>query len=264
MPKNEELQPVPAPLWSGFIKGQEDNLLPRMIDQIRSASADQLYRLRNNIATRKRRIAEFAESMAEQRREMAKEEAELRQKEADAESFEAIEASLRADIEYIKTLPGVLGMRVEHGRLIVHVRTSSVYEGKLYDMGDFEITVAPSGQSYSYNEVLDLYCTRVGTRKNPNGGYYEHPYFHHNSVRADGTATGWFCFGNRADQIKRLLNRGAYGEMMHLAINSMNSVTEGSENYYEMYFTEVAFPKKEELKRRAVLRRSNPRRAKLP
>lgn len=245
------------------MKDQEQHFVPRMLDKIRDTRESRLHTTRENIAYRRARIEEYANAMKDLRQALARDQAELRDLESDEFDLEKAEQALLADIEYIKTLPGVLGTRVEAGRFIVHVRCSSEYDGKLYDFGDFEVTLAPSRQRYSTSEVLDVYCTRIGMRKNREGYYYRHPYFHEEQ-RRNGTSTGWFCFGNRTDQIRRLFKRGDYGEMMHLVINTMNSVTEGSEDYYQ-YFTEIPFPVKEQLRRRAVLRITRPKlRPKLP
>lgn len=266
MPKEEkdQLKDPPPPSWRGFMKGTDETLVESMRSVIEEGRRDQLQRLQQLTSDLDYTIEDYAQALRKKRDERSKAQAQLRSlRHAEELGFDA-EAVLR-DIAYIKTLPGVMGMRLERGKVWVHIRTSGTYNDKRYDMGDFEVCLG----KYTGTDprgVLDIVCTRTGTKPYPPGDYYyyrEHPYFH-GEVRRNGTADGWFCFGARAGQIRDLRDKGEYGQMMHLVINTMNSITEGSEDYFAR-FVEIPLTVKEELKRRAVLRRSGKvRRPKIP
>lgn len=260
MPQAAELISPPDPKWTGFADYQEADCVPGLLAVVQKAAAEKQQSLHDDVAKQRKNLQYYANEMTEIRRRMAATEAEIRALEA--HDFAADEQSILKDVEYIKQLPGVLGIRVNDGKMVVYIRTTAIYNEKLYDMGDYELTLSPSGD----DSVINVFCTRMGTRKNDAGNHHSHPYFHHGEVSADGSATGWFCFGNRTTQLRKLLAKGAYGEFVHLAINTISSVTSGEESYYYgSYFAEIPFTLKEQLRRRKAFREANPPfRPKLP
>jgi hypothetical protein len=124
-------------------------------------------------------------------------------------------------IASIMRLPGVMGMRFdETGWPVVHVRSSFDYFGKRFDAGDFELTFMEDQQAPGQGGIR-TFETRSGAMLR---GHTARSYYHPN-----GRAS-WFCYGDRSNELQRLLRDGHYVEMVHLAINTLNGLNPGDQN----------------------------------
>ncbi|MDB5162184.1 MAG: hypothetical protein JWM52_692 [Candidatus Saccharibacteria bacterium] len=114
-------------------------------------------------------------------------------------------------IASIMRFPGVMGMRFDNdGMPVIHVRSSLAYHDKRYDGDDFELRLEES-MEYRGSSGIKTRRTRQGEIE---GRFYYHPNREHS----------WFCYGDRSRELNRLLQGGLYAEVIHLAINSLNSV----------------------------------------
>lgn len=111
-------------------------------------------------------------------------------------------------LEYISTLPGVIAIKFDGTTPVLHVRCSFPYQGRRYDLGDFELYL--TSENFHFGTVLKVRRTRE-----PLGGSYESGW--HSSV-------GGFCFGNRNEDIMYAFREGDFDDAVTGAIGTMNTI----------------------------------------
>lgn len=114
---------------------------------------------------------------------------------------------LNEEFERLMKLPGVQGVRVINGQIGVLVMARLEYDGKTYDLGDWEIRFGGA-----FNEFTSMRL-RSGTRSTWHGGYPS--YILRN---------GEFCFGPRLGAITQYVSTGKFLEALDLAVDCMQSV----------------------------------------
>ncbi len=120
-----------------------------------------------------------------------------------------------AEFEYIRSLPGVLGLGVEGNDLVVyiHSRVRAVTSGSLLDGGDWKVQCGSS----------DWKITRVrAPRGVTTGGMY-------------GTSN--FCFGDRASDVRTYMTSGNIGAALSLIIEGLNHVNPTDRPRVPEYFS---------------------------
>jgi hypothetical protein len=210
------------PTWTGTMSDIETALRRTLEWSVNSVIREQIRKEETCIADERRRASDRADSVRTYNLTLSRLRAELEDaKRAIATSSFDEEAALE-QLRYITTLPGVMGVRfIDNepytGKIpVFHVRTSMIYYGERYDMGDYEIEFrARTGAA-----VVRVNQTREVNRRK---GTYYHP----GSGCACCDNGNWFCFGDRATELRKLFERGEYGEFMHIAINTLNSVNSG-------------------------------------
>jgi len=164
--------------------------------------------------------------------ELAEKRAELKKLQASVDNLEFDEEAVKKELHYMTSLPGVMGVRFENvdgkGLVpVVHVRTTTVYNGQRYDLGDYELVFyRHHGESAAVIETRQ-------TRKARSAGIYYHtgPYDYRCGCCRYRT---WFCFGNRAAELTELFELGSFSAFLHFAINSLNSINESELSYYDL------------------------------
>lgn len=186
---------------------------------------DQEFALQSNEA----RIVAKLETIRRSQRQLRETRAELRRLEMQQSNPTAIDRSqAHGDYEYIKSLPGVMGIRFNaEGIPIVHVRTSHVVQGTRFDLGDIELHLTKVGR----NDSASVVKIRA-TRWHGNGGFY---------LALAGTGDDWFCFGTRASELRELFDKGAIREFLHIAINSLNAINRNdrSTSFLQQLYPEI-------------------------
>lgn len=111
-------------------------------------------------------------------------------------------------LEYISTLPGVIAIKFDGATPVLHVRCSFPYQGRRYDLGDFELYL--TSENFHFGTVLKVRRTRE-----PLGGSYESGWH---------TSVGGFCFGNRNQDIISAFREGEFDDAVTGAIGTMNTI----------------------------------------
>lgn len=229
-------QTVPGvePLWDGFVENPLKalkNLHKRALDR---------HGLIRQIREQERYVAEYDRAMRDLRERIRAQEAEIRRMEAELVALEAAAqrrgeiidlADARRTLQFITHMPGFLGMRFdEDGTAVIHIRTSWVYRGNRYDLGDFELWLRPSrGNNKGYG-VVPIHATRL-----PSGGRSTTYFSHYTNRRPGLNEDDWFCFGGRRDELRAMLNDGDFGHFVNVAINCMNSVNSADKPDHARY-----------------------------
>lgn len=232
----------PEPAWQGVTPGLE-RALERTLDHVvRAETKQSLNEAQNNLASYKANQKSYTDKLRSLNRELAETRAELAQLQALSENPTFDEEAARQELRYMTSLPGVMGIRFEDvdskGLVpVVHVRTTMVYNGQRYDMGDYELVFfRHHGESAA---VIETRQTRQANPYNYGGVYY------HRTGHAYGCTCcydrSWFCFGNRARELAHMFEQGDFGTFLHVAINSMNAVNSGDIDDYTLksYFTRI-------------------------
>jgi hypothetical protein len=142
--------------------------------------------------------------------------------ETDAESAPELQ-HVETEYDRLLRLPGVAGIRVVNDdQLCLLVKVRSIYEGVLYDFGDWEIRFGPRSRHLGTRRL------RSGVRGTWHG--MEPPY-----NNGDGT----FCFGARGQVIADNVLQGQYLEAVEIAINCMHSVNDGHEQFIPQAYQEA-------------------------
>ena len=117
----------------------------------------------------------------------------------------------RRELELITTgIPGVMGLRFRSNAPVIHVRTSTVWDGRRYDLGDFEVSFSISSRHAARRIVPTRLPEGVGDRR-----LYWQAY-----------EDVWFCFGDRAEQLDTLFAQGSFAQFLHYAVNSLCEVNQ--------------------------------------
>lgn len=128
--------------------------------------------------------------------------------------------SARKELELITTgIPGVMGLRFRSNAPVLHVRTSVVWDNKRYDLGDFEVSFS-LGPRHATHRIVP---TRLPQGIN-DGRLYWQAY-----------DDGWFCFGNRAEQLNALFAQGSFAQFLHYTVNSLCEVNKEDTQQLEYY-----------------------------
>jgi hypothetical protein len=230
---------MPRPAWTGITSGIEQalaNTLEWSINRpVRHAITGKTERLQGN----RRDMAYYTTSVRNYNTALSRLRAELAGIVKAQEGVTFDEGTSREQLRYITSLPGVMGVKFidddEIGRVpVFHVRATMVYQGMRYDMGDYEIEFRTHTQHAAVVCVNQTRTTRGG-----HGGPYYHPGSPRGWYASEYRNRSWFCFGDRAGDLAQLFQDGNYGEFMHLAINSLNSINAGSEYYIGEYFERI-------------------------
>lgn len=212
------------PLWDGFVA----NPL-KALKRLHKRALDR-HELGRQIRDQERYLADYDRAMRDLREGIRQNDAETRRMEAELAALEAAAqrrggeiidlADARRTLRFITHMPGFLGMRFdEDGTAVIHVRTSWVYRGRRYDLGDFELWLRPSRGSNRGYGVVPIHATRF-----PSGGSSTIYFSHYQGRRPGLNEDDWFCFGGRRDELRAMLNDGDFGHFVNVAINCMNSV----------------------------------------
>lgn len=132
-------------------------------------------------------------------------------------SADAVDVSAaRQELLLITTgIPGIMGMRFEREVPVIHFRASYVAYGERYDFGDYELVLEETPSPPT--AVIQTRITRY-----PGVNIERHqslPYWF------DGNG-GWFCFGERATEMRRLFRSCQFGHFVNLAVNSIGSLND--------------------------------------
>jgi hypothetical protein len=126
----------------------------------------------------------------------------------------------RKELAFITTgVPGVMGLKFHKGAPVVHVRTSAVHENTRYDLGDFEITFSMDTRYVTQRVTPTRFPARVDGERLYWQGYDD----------------GWFCFGERAEQLNTLFLQGSFSQFFHYTVNSLCEINEADLRYLQSY-----------------------------
>jgi hypothetical protein len=227
------------PVWRG-IAPEIARALDRTLDLlVRAEAKDALAQAQRDLSDYKVRLKRSTDELRALNGELAEKRAELKKLQASVDNLEFDEEAAKKELYYMTSLPGVMGVRFENvdgkGLVpVVHVRTTMVYNGQRYDLGDYELVFyRHHGESAAVIETRQ-------TRKARSAGMYYHtgPYDYRCGCCRYRT---WFCFGNRAAELTELFELGSFSAFLHLAINSLNSINESELSYYDLgsYFVKI-------------------------
>lgn len=179
---------------------------------------DELARAERNLRDWKYEVTDRTERVRCLQAERRGRKAELQKalkREAEAPTRELDLTAAAQNVRKIASFPGVMGMRfTDDGVPVIHVRTSIVYGGDRYDMGDHEVYLREAKYERALG-VVNVHATRRQM-------LYTHNY-------DDDVSASWFCVGGRADQVRNHFEKGEFPSLVHLLINTMNGVNPGSE-----------------------------------
>lgn len=225
------------PTWSGITSGLE-LMLARTIEisvnrRIREAIKDLEERLKDHT----RIIKSEADAIRSHNLALTRLRSELSEMEHVLEEDSFDEEAIRGQLRYITSLTGVMGVKFTdidgHRTPVIHIRTSTVYQDKRYDLGDYELMLL----EYSTYENSAA-VVRVDQTRTPMG-YGDSFYYHPRSTYYGGTPYNWFCFGNRATELRKLFRMGNFAEFAHMVVNSFNSINNESQYNIPNSFTEI-------------------------
>ncbi|MDR2063267.1 MAG: hypothetical protein LBQ02_00540 [Candidatus Nomurabacteria bacterium] len=124
--------------------------------------------------------------------------------------FSSDEAVIQAEFQQIQQFQGVIAIGTDHyGILNILVRVRVPYNGKTYDLGDWEVCVSQT--------TFSAQCLRNGLLSQPDEDGEEaeaHPIY------PDGN---YFCFGDGADAIQESLNCGQIAHAINSIISALHS-----------------------------------------
>lgn len=212
----------PESVWDGFTVNPGKALRRLIRLQGQSGTVERLTALRSDVEYIDSRISTHTRRMREAQAKLRQVRAELAQLEANASpSVEIDLPAVARELRFITMgIPGVMGMKFDtDGTPILHIRTSYEQDGRRYDFGDFEVHLRKSDHSTA--GVLRIYRTRET---------YSYYWSTYDRLR-DGRETGYFCFGGRAGELYSHFERGEFGILVHLLVNSMNSVNKDSRDH---------------------------------
>lgn len=223
------------PLWEGHATMPGKALKQLLKLAIASAEKDlirdledQKWRITEDINTYRRAMSEYQLALRDKRAKLARLERAIAQTVVEIDEDEA-----KRDLELITTeLPGVMGIRFDNdGTPVVHIRSSFLYRGHRYDLGDLEFWLkANTGSSRGYG-VMKVMMTRQ-----PANGNYS-PYL---SIYRDVDSNeNWFCFGGRSYSMAQILSRGEFGHLLNVTVHSINRMNAGDESYNARRFVEI-------------------------
>jgi hypothetical protein len=187
---------------------------------------------RSREMTEREALDQAAQRLAYRQRNWASARAAVRELEEHPPSAPANPDDVRAELTFIRSLPGYQGMRVDadYGALVVRFHTAALYQNRAYDMGDYEVHIGRSDGLMPY-----MTCVRCTLLHGTSSAYWS-------ATRREGYGT--FCFGGRGSHIRKLYAAGEYGMMLHLIMNSMNHFNTGSWMYIHEYFPSTRTSKK--------------------
>ena len=229
----------PEPTWRGITPGVE-RALARTLDFVLLTSArDALADAQEALAKDRRDQKYYTDRLRTLNRELTEKRAELKTLQVSVGALELDEEAVKKELRYMTSLPGVMGVRFENvGRdglvPVIHVRTTTVHNGRRYDLGDYELVL-----SRHHGERAGVIETRQ-TRQARSAGMYYHTTAYDRGCGCCAYRT-WFCFGNRADELAEQFDAGNFPAFLHLAINSLNSINERELSYYDLgsYFVGI-------------------------
>ncbi|MDB5163994.1 MAG: hypothetical protein JWS12_612 [Candidatus Saccharibacteria bacterium] len=175
--------------------------------QVIASRRDQLRQDQQDVEERLRNAGEEIRLLQGQRNEVRVAQAELEKMELDTEPPDL--AHLNIEFDRLLNLRGVEGVRVVNDSIAVLVKPQIVYEGTVYDLGDWEIRFDASPRLFAKE-------LRTGVRRSWDDGYYP----------AYRLGNGHFCFGDRATVISNNLNKGQFLEAVEVAVDCLHSVND--------------------------------------
>jgi hypothetical protein len=126
----------------------------------------------------------------------------------------------REELAFMTTgVPGVMGLKFHKGAPVIHVRTSAVLESTRYDLGDFEITFSLDTRFVTQRVTPTRFPARIDGERLYWQGYDD----------------GWFCFGERAEQLNALFLQGSFSQFFHYTVNSLCEINEADLRYLQSY-----------------------------
>jgi hypothetical protein len=234
------IKKLPSPSWHG----SDNNLLDKYVeflhyqrDIARSAEITELHHqikdLETSISDAKTALARWSEDQSLNQKgdrqkiieNIHKLQRELRLNHARLvelqllinETIDTVDVEMaRQELQLITTgIPGIMGMQFRRGVPVVHFRASYVAYGERYDFGDYELV---------FKEIPSPPTAVVQTRitRYPMGSIERNeslPYWF------DGNG-GWFCFGERATEIRKQFRSCQFGHFVNLAVNSISSLND--------------------------------------
>ena len=233
------------PTWHGVDDHVESTatglLLAATNEALRTWRVQRDEELEQLILSTQSEIARLAMLLRERNQDLSNHRAELRELRDSPEPTPVTIDDVETQLRFIRELPGILGVRIDGDRVMVHVRTGALFNRRWYDFGDFEIALGRP--IWGTGCELDIRCTRSGTRIHRDRWdgytYHENHLYWSQAQNSDQTGTGHFCFGSRRQDIMSLRDQGRYAEMLHLVIASMNGVNrshfDALERHYNSY-----------------------------
>lgn len=210
--------------WTGYVTDPVDAL-----KRLQAVSGARTIAMRIDLLDRSVRrhendVAFSTKVLAGHRKELREAKAELAKLEA-AEPKVAIDPKEAAkSLLTVTTLPGVAAIRFDtDGIPCLHVRNSFVYDGRRYDLGDYEL--------YLWTEYLHFGTVlKVRQTRRAAGGDYTAGW--HPEARG-------YCFGNRNSDIMAAYQSGDMAHAVNLALGTMNTVNQGDRIYAHGLFREI-------------------------
>lgn len=217
-----EADAVPTPTWHGSPPDAPQRYLAFVKDGRNERLRDMIAESERKVEAARADLADYTQAIETNRRRIIEQRNRLAEVRQDLNDLPTPE-ELQAEVERIKAIPNVFGIRVDSdGTLVVHVRTYVTYEGSRVDLGDFEICFEEDLDYTSWPVVYtrvptapggdhDVGCRRGFEREQREGSIYY----------------GYFKF-NRADAeiIRSLLASGVIYEALVLMLSRMCSIDE--------------------------------------
>jgi len=232
------------PTWTGITSDLE-HMLRRTLDlTVNGPAHEKITKATKELASAKTSVSSHVSRIREINRTLSQKRAELERMNAAPQGDDFDEDDAREQLQYITSLPGIMGVRFERydglDVPILHVRASTLYRDEHYDVGDFEIMFR---ETHDTSSVVPVTLTRSSTTR------YNALYYH------PGGAYNWFCFGQRGSELQGLFRRGDYGQFVQIAINTINSINRGDQRYIPDYYRRIPLdatwrPLSETLRRR--------------
>lgn len=236
-------EPEP-PTWTGITSDLEYMLRQTLDLTVNGPAHEKIAKTAKELASAKTSVSAHIRRVREISRALSQKRAELEQMDAAPQDGDFDEDDAREQLQYITSLPGIMGIRFERydgiDVPVLHVRASTLYGERLYDVGDFEIMFR---ETHDTSSVVPVTQTRASTTR------YNTLYYH------PGGGYNWFCFGQRGGELQGLFRRGDYGQFVQIAINTINSINRGDQPYIPDYYRPIPLnatwrPLSETLRRR--------------
>jgi len=229
---------VPQPVWQGVMNGFREAMRRIVVTTLQTNPKSRLGQLMEELNEANEEIKQAKEWIKEDQKDLAKAKTKKKLTVAaieEAKKVQDINALTQDEVDdlcnFLLNLRGIMGVMVtEDGSVKFIVRTAIKCGDRLYDMGDFEVTLPATGfanirNSYMHlSEVLNIRCIRLPRndyrkqdRRRARGGDIR--LHHHDGEIAqweDGTFyinDGYFCTGNRAKTIATYLRSGKVGDI---------------------------------------------------
>lgn len=183
------------------------------------------HRLDSDLATVRARLKEYGTTIRDlqaQQNDLKAEQRKLAEINPDSDELPGLE-QVEAEFTRLSSLSGVTEVRaVNSTQLAVTVEARTTYEGKVYDLGTWELCFGIGGM-FNSREL------ESGVKASWRGGY---PVYR-------GGGYGSFCFGDRQVIINQHLEKGQFLEAIEVAVNCLHSVNKTDQHHIPDAFRKV-------------------------